>query len=80
MLAVSWPENMHESDWGKTGNKRLRMWPFARIYQHLEYKGEIRGIEVIKKSGTVLRLTHSVMKTRSPTVSNVVCTCARRAS
>ncbi|ELY43814.1 putative IS1341-type transposase (TCE32) [Natronorubrum sulfidifaciens JCM 14089] len=49
-LAVSWPEDVRESDWGKTGNKKLHKWAFDRIYQYLEYKGEIRGVEVLKEN------------------------------
>jgi len=48
-LAVSWPEDVRESDWGKTGNK-LHSWAFDRIYQYLEYKGEICGVEVLKEN------------------------------
>ena len=49
-LAVSWPEDVRESDWGKAGNKKLHSWAFDRIYQYLEYKGEIRGVEVRKEN------------------------------
>ncbi len=49
-LAVSWPEDVRESDWGKTGNKKLHSWAFDRIYQYLEYNGEIRGVKVLKES------------------------------
>jgi len=49
-LAVSWPEEVRESDWGKTGNKKLHSWAFDRIYQYLAYKGEIRGVEVLKEN------------------------------
>jgi len=49
-LAVSWPENVRESDWGKTGNKKLHSWAFDRIYQYLAYKGEVRGVEVPKEN------------------------------
>jgi len=49
-LAVSWPEDVRESDWGKTGNKKLHSWAFDRIYQYLEYKGEVRGVEVLKEN------------------------------
>ena len=37
-LAVSWPGNVRESDWGKTGNKKLHSWVFDCIYQYLGYK------------------------------------------
>ncbi|SIS16180.1 putative transposase [Natronorubrum thiooxidans] len=47
---MSWPEDVRESDWGKTGNKKLHSWAFDRIYQYLEYKGEIRGVEVLKEN------------------------------
>jgi len=47
---VSWPEEVRESDWGKTGNKKLHSWAFDRIYQYLAYKGEIRGVEVLKEN------------------------------
>jgi len=49
-LAVSWPEDVRESDWGATGNKKLHSWAFDRIYQYLAYKGEIRGVEVLKEN------------------------------
>ena len=49
-LAVSWPEDVRESDWGKTGNKKLHTWAFDRIYQYLAYKGEIRGVKVLKEN------------------------------
>jgi IS605 OrfB family transposase len=49
-LAVSWPEDVRESDWGKTGNKKLHAWAFDRIFQYLAYKGEIRGVEVLKEN------------------------------
>ena len=49
-LAVSWPENVRESDWGKSGNKKLDSWAFDRIYQYLEYKSEMRGVEVVKEN------------------------------
>jgi len=49
-LAVSWPEDVRASDWGKTGNKKLHSWAFDRIYQYLAYKGEIRGVEVLKEN------------------------------
>ncbi|MFB1066547.1 RNA-guided endonuclease InsQ/TnpB family protein [Natrinema sp. H-ect4] len=49
-LAVSWPEKVRESDWGKTGNKKLHTWAFDRIYQYLDYKGEERGVEVLKEN------------------------------
>jgi len=49
-LAVSWPEDVRDSDWGKTGNKKLHTWAFDRIYQYLEYKGEERGVEVLKEN------------------------------
>jgi transposase len=48
-LAVSWPEDVRESDWGETDNKKLHTWAFDRIYQYLEYNGEIRGVEVLKE-------------------------------
>ena len=50
MLAVSWPANVRESNWGKTGNKKLHTRAFDRISQYLEYKGEIRGVEVLKEN------------------------------
>ncbi|WP_254535931.1 RNA-guided endonuclease InsQ/TnpB family protein [Halomarina litorea] len=49
-LAVSWPENVRESDWGKTGNKKLHTWAFDRLYQYLAYKGEEHGVEVLKEN------------------------------
>jgi len=49
-LAVSWPEDIRESDWGKTGNKKLHSWAFDRLYQYLDYKGETRGVEVLKEN------------------------------
>jgi transposase len=47
-LAVSWSEDVHESDWGKTGNKKRHTWAFNRIYQYLAYRGEIRGVKILK--------------------------------
>jgi IS605 OrfB family transposase len=49
-LAASWPGDVRESDRGKTGNKTLHMWAFDRLYQYLENKGEIRGVEVLKEN------------------------------
>jgi IS605 OrfB family transposase len=49
-LAVSWPEDIREDDWGKTGNKKLHSWAFDRIYQYLDYKGEEHGIKVLKEN------------------------------
>nr|WP_246279847.1 transposase [Natronomonas salina] len=49
-LAVSWPEDVRESDWGKTDNKKLHSWAFDRLYQYLEYKGETHGVEVLKEN------------------------------
>ena len=49
-LAVSWPEDVRESDWGKTGNKKRHTWAFDRISQYLEYNGETRGVEVLKEN------------------------------
>jgi IS605 OrfB family transposase len=49
-LAVSWPEDVRESDWGKTGNKKLHTWAFDRICQYLAYKGAERGVEVLKEN------------------------------
>jgi transposase len=49
-LAVSWPEDVRESDWDTTGNKKLHTWAFDRISQYLECKGEMRGAEVLKKN------------------------------
>lgn len=46
-LAVSWPEEIRTSNWGKTGNKKLHTWAFDRIHQYLNYKGEERGVEVV---------------------------------
>jgi len=43
-LAVSWPEDVRDADWGKTGNKKLHSWAFDRLYQYLAYKGEERGV------------------------------------
>lgn len=79
-LAVSWPEDVRESDWGKTGNKKLHTWAFDRIYQYLEYKGEIRGVEVLKDNEwkTPRRRVHSVATTRKRTVLSVGCTSASR--
>jgi len=73
---------MRESDWGKTGNKKLHSWAFDRLYQYLEYKGEMRGVEVLKEneSGTPRKRVHGVETTRNRTASNVACTSARRAS
>ena len=31
-------------------NKKLHTWAFDRIYQYLEYKGETRGVEVLKEN------------------------------
>jgi putative transposase len=41
---------VRKSDWGRTGNKKLHTWAFDRIYQYLAYKGEIRGVEVLKEN------------------------------
>ena len=41
---------MRESDWGKTGNKKLHTWAFHRVYQYLKYKVEIRAVEVLKEN------------------------------
>ena len=30
--------------------KKLHTWPFDRIYQYLEYKGEMRGVAVLTKN------------------------------
>jgi len=49
-LAVSWPEDVREADWGAMGNKKLHSWAFDRIYQYLAYKGEICGVEVLKEN------------------------------
>jgi transposase, IS605 OrfB family, central region len=49
-LAVGWPEDVRESDWGKTGNKKLHSWAFDCLYQYLAHKGEERGVEVVKKN------------------------------
>jgi IS605 OrfB family transposase len=49
-LAVNWPEDIRESDRGKTGNKKLHSWAFDRIYQYHNYKGEVRGVEVLKEN------------------------------
>jgi len=53
---VSWPKDVRESDWGKTGNKKLHSWAFDRLYQYLEYKGEMRGVEVLKERERVEHL------------------------
>ncbi|WP_435349257.1 RNA-guided endonuclease InsQ/TnpB family protein [Haloarchaeobius sp. HRN-SO-5] len=49
-LAVSWPEDVRASDWGKTGNKKLHTWAFDRISQYLDYKGKERGVKVLKEN------------------------------
>jgi IS605 OrfB family transposase len=49
-LTVGWPEDVREDDWGKTGNKKLHTWAFDRLYQYLAYKGEERGVEVVKEN------------------------------
>jgi putative transposase len=49
-LAVSWPEDARKDDWGKTGNKKLHTWAFDRLYQYLNYKGEERGVAVLKEN------------------------------
>jgi len=41
---------VRDSDWGKTGNKKLHTWAFDRIYQYLAYKGEEHGVEVLKEN------------------------------
>jgi putative transposase len=41
---------VRESNWGKTGNKKLNTWALDRIYQYLAYKGESRGVEVVKEN------------------------------
>ena len=47
---MSWPENVRESAWGPTENKKLHSWAFDRLYQYLAYKGEARGVEVVKEN------------------------------
>jgi transposase, IS605 OrfB family, central region len=82
-LAVSWPEDVRESDWGKPGNKKLHSWAFDRIYQSLDYKGEMCGVEVLKANEwntSPRKRGHDVETTRNRTVSNVAWTSARRAS
>jgi len=46
---VSWPEDVRDSDWGRPAT-RNSTWAFDRIYQYLEYKGEERGVEVLKEN------------------------------
>jgi len=46
---VSWPEEVRESDWGKTGNKKLHSWAFDRITSTSRTKA-IRGVEVLKEN------------------------------
>lgn len=49
-LVVGWPEDVQSDDLGKTANKWLHTWAFDRLYQYLAYKGEERGIEVLKEN------------------------------
>jgi IS605 OrfB family transposase len=49
-LVVGWPEDVRSDDLGKTANKWLHTWAFDRLYQYLNYKGEERGIEVLKEN------------------------------
>jgi putative transposase len=37
-------------DWGTHGNLDLHGWPFNRLWKMLEYKGEMAGIDVVRKS------------------------------
>jgi putative transposase len=53
-LAVSWPADARNADWGKTGNKKLHTWSFDRLYQYLDYKGEERGVEVLKENEWII--------------------------
>ena len=47
---MSWPEDVHDADWGKAGNKKLYVWTFDQISQYLAYKDEERGVEVLKRT------------------------------
>jgi len=49
-LVVGWPEDVRSEDLDKTNNKWLHTWAFDRLYQYLAYKGEERGIEVLKEN------------------------------
>ena len=49
-LVVGWPEDVRSEDLDKTNNKWLHTWAFDRLYQYLAYKGEQRGIEVLKEN------------------------------
>lgn len=49
-LVVGWPEAIRSEDLAKTANKWLHTWAFDRLYQYLNYKGEERGVEVLKEN------------------------------
>jgi IS605 OrfB family transposase len=49
-LVVGWPEDVRSEDLGKTANKWLHTWAFDRLYQYLNYKGEERGVDVLKEN------------------------------
>jgi putative transposase len=43
-------ENGDPVNWGKHGNLDLHGWPFDRLWQLLDYKGEAEGIDVVRHS------------------------------
>jgi putative transposase len=43
-------ENGDPVNWGRHGNLDLHGWPFDRLWQLLDYKGEAVGIDVVRKS------------------------------
>ena len=49
-LLVGWPEDIQSEDLGKIANKWLHTWAFDRLYRYLNYKGEERGVEVLKEN------------------------------
>jgi putative transposase len=57
-------ENGDARNWGKHGNLDLHGWAFDRFTSMLEYKGDERGIEVVRKSERDTSKTWSVCGTR----------------
>jgi putative transposase len=47
-LGIGHPKNVRDQDWGRHGNKQLHDWAFNRLLQHIEYKAEERGIDVVR--------------------------------
>ncbi|WP_458185361.1 RNA-guided endonuclease InsQ/TnpB family protein [Haladaptatus sp. NG-WS-4] len=53
-------ENGDARDWGDHGNLNLHGWAFERFTTMLEYKAEVRGVEVVTKSESGTSKTCSV--------------------